>query len=41
MKALVEGKANVDVQDEVRRSWGQRERVSEREREREKGGFEV
>ena len=29
VKALVEGKANVDVQTEVRRGWGQRCRERE------------
>ena len=43
VKALVEAKANVDVQTEVRRGWGQRcrERVCLTEREREEGVFEV
>ena len=41
VKALVEAKANVDVQTEVRRDWGQRCREREGVCVREKGVFEV
>ena len=41
VKALVEGKANVDVQNKVRRGWGQRCRERDGVCVREKGVFEV